>query len=410
MTGASGKSFRIRISNIIWAVCCLICCITGNAWAGSVISVCQYLLFGMLILLIIFNRLSIKRELAAFCAGIFLTGLLCAGYNVFSGFHYFNLFVHMRQVLYFLLFAYCGYYIAYNNRDSDLIVRTIHYISLIAAYMVILQGALQAFGIYLNRLSFFGETIFHATDTSRYFRPSAFFSEPSYFAEICLIDIFYCLFKKRNLKVVLIEAIALALSTSALGIVFSYSLFVAWACTQKITKNQLIDLFIKTAMIALLLAAAVIFLSYRGDSAIILRIQRGATIRQRTLRAFEIFGKLDDGHKFFGIGMQNLTNYLNAYSVRLVNDGADTILNKEFAQSFGYILCALGIPGAVVFAGFLTALFCKCKGNGRFILILIAELCLTANLITRLIFTIYIAAVYQMIFEGQGDSVILNEQ
>ena len=208
---------------------------------------------------------------------------------------------------------------------------------------------------------------------------------------------------------VLIEVIALAFSTSSLGIVFAYSLFAIWVCTQKVTHNRYINFFIKGAMIAVLLVATTLFLGYQGDNAIILRIQEGATIKQRTLRAFEIFGKLDDGHKFFGIGMQNLSRYLNEYSITLVNDGVDTMVNKEFAQSFGYILCTLGILGAIAFVGFLVSLFINCKGKNKYFFILVVELCLTASLITRLIFVLYISAIYQMIFEGAEENSIQNE-
>ena len=403
------KIFQIKVSSIIWVICCFVCCISGDSWAGNLISVCQYTLFGILILLVLCNGLSMRGELGTFCVGILVLGLLCASYNVFSGFGYFDLFVHIRQILYFILFVYCGYYIAYSNQNNDMIFKTIHYISLVAAWLIIIQSLLHSVGFYLNRIAFVGDVFFHATDTNRYFRPSGFFSEPSYFAEVCLIDIFYYLFKRRNLKVVLIEGIALALSTSSLGIVFAYSLFVVWVCTQKITKNQYVDLFIKLLMIIVLLAAVVLFVGYQGDNAIIQRIQGGATIKQRTLRSFEIFGKLGSGHKFFGIGMQNLTGYLNEHSITLINDGLDTLTNKEFAQSFGYILCTLGIPGAGLFVSFLISLFCNCKGKNKYFFIFLFELCLTASLITRLIFVFYIAVAYQMIFEGRGDSVIQNE-
>lgn len=403
------RPLQIKVIDVIWGLVCFCCCISGDKWAGSVISVCYYALFGILILAVIKNGLSITGELGTFCGSVFFLGMISAIYNTFSGFSYFNLFVHIRQVLYLILFVYCGYYLAYKNQGNSLIFKTVHYISLIAAWVIIFQGVLQRTGIYLNRITFFSETLFQATDTSRYFRPSGFFSEPSYFAEICLIDIFYCLFKKRNLKVVLIEVIALALSTSSLGIVFAYSLFVIWACTQKITRNRYIDFLIKAIMISVLLAAIILFVGYQGDNAIILRIQKGATIKQRTLRSFEIFGKLDDVHKFFGIGMQNLTRYLNEYSITLVNDGVDTIVNKEFAQSFGYILCTLGIPGAITFVGFLASLFIKCKGKNKYFFILIIELCLTASLITRMIFVLYISVIYQMIFEESEENSIQNE-
>ena len=162
-------------------------------------------------------------------------------------------------------------------------------------------------------------------------------------------------------------------------------------------------------MISVLLAAIILFVGYQGDNAVILRIQKGATIKQRTLRSFEIFGKLDDGHKFFGIGMQNLTRYLNEHSLTLVNDGVDTIVNKEFAQSFGYILCTLGMPGAITFVGFLVSLFSKCKGKNKYFFILITELCLTASLIARMIFVLYISVIYQMIFEESEENSIQDE-
>lgn len=409
MSTGNRRPLQIKATNIIWIMACLCCCISGDKWAGSVISVCCYALFGILILVIVINGLPITGEIGAFCGAFFLIGMISAVYNTFAGFNYFNLVVHIRQVLYFILFVYCGYYLAYKNQGNGLIFKTVHYISLIAAWIIIFQGVLQRVGIYLNRITLFSETLFQATDTSRYFRPSGFFSEPSYFAEICLIDIFYCLFKKRNLKVVLIEVVALAFSTSSLGIVFAYSLFVAWACTQKITSNWCVDFFVKALMISVLLATITLFIGYQGNNTIILRIQNGATIRQRTLRTFEIFGKLDDGHRTFGIGMQNLTRYLNAYSINLINDGVDTIVNKEFAQSFGYILCTLGIPGAVLFVGFWGSLFIKCRGNSRYFFILVVELCLTASLITRLIFVLYISMIYQMIFEESRESSIQNE-
>lgn len=403
------RPFQIRVTTIVWILVCFCCCISGDEWAGSVISVCCYAVFCILIFVTIRNGLSLTKEIGSFCGFIFLIGMISAIYNTFSGFSYFNLFVHFRQVLYLILFVYCGYYLAYKNQGSSLIFKTVHYISLTAAWIIIFQTVLQRTGIYLNRITFLGDTFFQATDTSRYFRPSGFFSEASYFAEICLIDIFYCLFKKRNLKVVFIEVVALAFSTSAMGIVFAYSLFAVWVCTQKITQNRYIDFFIKAVTIIVLLATITLFVGYQGDNAIILRIQRGATIKQRTLRAFEIFGKLDNNHRFFGIGMQNLSRYLNAYSIDLVNDGVDTIANKEFAQSFGYMLCTLGIPGAITFVGYLLSLFINCKGKNKYFFILVVELCLTASLITRLIFVLYISVIYQMIFEDSEENGIQNE-
>lgn len=410
MSISTKKGLQIRSITILWFFCCLICCISGDSWAGPLISVCQYLMFGFLLFLLLCQGIPVRRELAFFCVAIIIISLLCAVYNTFSDFYDFDLFLHLRQTIYFLLFLYSGYYIACENKKGNLIFKTIHYISMIAAGMIILQFLAHWMGLYLNRIPVLGDFLFQAVDNARYFRPSAFFSEPSYFAEICLIDVYYYLFKKKNIKILFFEVLAIVLSTSSMGIVFAYSLFVIWACTQKLVKNPVVNTLIKVGIILSLIIAIVIFIGYQGDNAIIHRIQGGATINQRTLRAFEIFGNLDFGHQLFGIGMQNLSIYLNAYAMNLEYDGVDTLVNKEFAQSFGYILCTLGIPGAIAFVGYWISLFCQCSKENRFFFLLVAELCLTSSLITRLIFAIYVAVAYLLLFEKQKIQDELNDE
>ena len=401
----NSKINHINLTNLIWGLCCFACCITGNEWSGAIVSLCRYIIFFLLFYLTLQNKINLDKGLYRFSIGVFLSAIFCTIYNTLAGYAYFDLFLHLRQTIYFLLFIYCGYYIAYKKKDSDTIFKTIHYISIMAAWIIILQFVFHLFNFYLNRIPIAGEVIFKAVDTERYFRPSAFFSEPSYFAEICLVDLFSCLFKKRNLKIVLLELIALVLSTSTLGIGFGYILLVLWSCKQRLTKNIIISNLIKLLMIGTLLIILTFIFLYEGDSTIVLRIQNGATINQRMLRAFEIFYQLDVYHMLFGIGMQNMTNYLNYYSINLVNEGIDTLLNREYAQSFGYVLCTLGIPGATAFGGFLIFLYSKCTKENRYFFVVIFGLCLTASIITRIIFIIYITIMYCMILNDRRSKV-----
>lgn len=148
------RPLQIKVIDIIWGLVCFCCCISGDKWAGSVISVCYYALFGILILAVIKNGLSITGEIGTFCGSVFLLGMISAIYNTFSGFSYFNLFVHIRQVLYLILFVYCGYYLAYKNQGNSLIFKTVHYISLIAAWVIIFREFFKEQGFILTVLRF----------------------------------------------------------------------------------------------------------------------------------------------------------------------------------------------------------------------------------------------------------------
>ena len=140
-----------------------------------------------------------------------------------------------------------------------------------------------------------------------------------------------------------------------------------------------------------------LFLNYSGENAIINRILRGSTLSERTLRAFEIYSKLQPGEQIFGIGMQNLTSYLNYHPLVLINQGVGALVNKEFAQSFGYILLSLGVLGAVNYIGFFISLAKQTPRNYRMIYALFLAMSLTASLITRNIFVLYSAALWSLV-------------
>lgn len=392
-------STKIRISNLILA-CCLLCvCMTGHQGLGPFISLLNYAVYALLILAVFQERLHITWEFALVVGFTCIAAVLNLIYNVFGSKPHFAFVNSVKAVIYYLMFIYCGYYIALKFYRTDTLFKWIHRISFWAVSIVIAQSILHRFGIYLNRLPVVGRYLFHAVDTVRYFRPSAFFSEPSYLAEVVLLDLYINLYIKRDLRRAAVDFLGLLISTSSLGIVFGFALIVWWVLTNQISKNKLVNTALKVTMLAACSGVLFYFLTYTGTNAIINRILNGATLSQRTLRSFELYSKMQPAERFFGIGMQNLGRYINTYTITLVHEGMDTMINKEFAQSFGYILCTLGVFGVLGYSVLLILPFKKLSKKTNGIGILMICLSLTASLITRQYFSVLLAVIWTVIFK-----------
>lgn len=396
---------KINIANLVLVLCCIFTCITGHENADTIVSLGKYLVFGLLIFAVIWKGICINREVAFFCAANLCAALVVALYHGFGGSRYFQLVPSLTAVLFYCLFVYCGFYIAWERWRSEMLFRWIHGISMTAGVIVIVQYVFYFLGIHLNGIPVVGEYFFHAVDTTRYFRPSAFFSEPSHLAEVVLLDLFSNLFRKKNMRGAGVNLLTLVLSTSALGIVLGYGLLVWWALSRKIVRNKLLNVLTKFMMIVLMIVILLLVLGYSGDNAILNRILGGATVTQRTLRAFEIYSKLEPAEQIIGIGMQNLTSYLNNNRLYLIYDVAETQQNKEFAQSFGYMLCTLGIVGGGAYILNIASLIKKTGRKYCGIVFVFAGLSVTANLTTRMIFVLYIAAMWTVVFESQAEAM-----
>ena len=391
----------MQIKDLILLLCLFMICATGHAgfyneypWVNTLLTVSRYAMYSLLLLDTVKNKAVLTSGFVWFLACTVLAAALDTIYNVFAAQPHFDMVASLRQVLFYLLFVYTGYYIAYTNGGSGKLFRWLRNVAVCAAVVIVIQFVLRYAGIYLNRLPAIGDFFFHAVDTQIYFRPSAFFSEPSYAAEVLILDLYANLFLRRNLRLAALEIAALLISTSALGIVFGGGLVAWWVLTQRLTRYKAVDLVIKTAAVAAFLGILVFLFGYSGDNQTILRLLEGATIRQRTLRAFELYGKLQPLEQIFGIGMQNLARYLQTYGVTLVNEGADTLVNPEFSQSFGYTLCTLGVVGALGFCSVYVSGWRRVPPKKRIIVAVLFGMSLTCSLIARQIFCLMLAVMF----------------
>lgn len=378
-------------------------CLTGHKGIGSVISVLNYSIYGLLLIAIIFQKQKLEKEQIVFFILSGFAVLLNLLYNVFGNRPHFSMISDIRAFVFYIGFAYCGFYLAKKFSGTEKIYNSLHVISLAAIIIATTQFLSKYIaGVYLNRIPGIGNYLFHAVDTSRYFRPCAFFSEPSYMAEIVLLDLWLNLYVRKNLKMAVCDCIGLIVSTSSMGIVFAFALIVWWVLTNNTMNNKLLNIVAKVLLSCALFIVLTSFLAYDGSNAIINRILKGATISQRTLRSFEIYGRMTTLERIFGIGMQNLSNYLNYYGVRLVNEGIDTLVNREFAQSFGYVLCTLGLLGVMGYIVLLIVPFAKLKRSTNGIAVLFVLFSLTSNLITRQFFALLIAFIWTEIYRETG--------
>lgn len=408
--------YTVQIKDLILLLCLFMICATGHAgfyneypWVNTLLTVSRYAMYGLLLLDTVKNKAVLTSGFVWFLACTVLAAALDTIYNVFAAQPHFDMVASLRQVLFYLLFVYTGYYIAYTNGGSGKLFRWLRNVAVCAAVVIVIQFVLRYAGIYLNRLPAVGDFFFHAVDTQIYFRPSAFFSEPSYAAEVLILDLYANLFLRRNLRLAALEIVALLISTSALGIVFGSGLVAWWVLTQRLTRYKAVDLVIKTAAVAAFLGILVFLFGYSGDNQTILRLLEGATIRQRTLRAFELYGKLQPLEQIFGIGMQNLARYLQTYGVTLVNEGVDTLVNPEFAQSFGYVLCTLGLLGAVGFCSLFVGAVFRIPPKKRILAAVLFGMSLTCSLISRQIFCLMIAMMFSVANASDADVQLQEE-
>lgn len=250
------------------------------------------------------------------------------------------------------------------------------------------------FGIRLDKVPYLGDFFFKAWEFSSAFRPCATFSEPSHYAELVLLSVFYYLFIDFK-KFHLIFLIAgLCVSTSGLGIICSGLLVLFYILHLDRFAN--VSTARKNAVILICFALGIGVLIWAQDSTlwIVQRLMSGGTSSVRVLRSLDLFRIMDFGEKLFGIGNQNQMLYLNHYGIVLAHDTTETLVNREFAQTLGYILCTTGILGFVAFLFPFVRMLIRQEYRIKALVLLFLFVCFVCCIFARHIFAVYLAMVY----------------
>ena len=353
------------------------------------VRVCNYLIAGLFIFGIMRSKFAIHDRYHIVSHFFILNVLSLIAVLIVNSRNYawFSEIRAIRGQAIYMVFFIVSFFVVEYVDDLKFPYKLLHYLSLLAGVIVIIQSIANRAGVNLHGIPVLGEFVFNSTDG--FFRPSAFFGEPSYFAEVVVLDLFFNLFITNNYKMAVFNIISLIPTYSGVGVLLAGSMLLSWVLTKQVSKNVLINFVTKLVTGGCLFLFVYNLVIYDGDNILVNRLTRGATINQRTYRGIEIFGNLDPIHKTFGVGMQNVSSYLDLNRITLENDREDTLVNREFMQSFYYLLCTLGVCGS--FSSFFCfgELFKNMKGYKRLIIIFLILLMFVSSMICRSIFILW---------------------
>lgn len=296
-------------------------------------------------------------------------------------------------IIYICTICVCSFYI--DKKYSTFYWKIVNFFSLSSSLCIIIQALLFKIGIRLDYIQGLKEVLFNAWEFDRSFRPCGIFSEPSHFAELATISLFYYLFIKKSQIKLIVISLGLIMSTSMLGIMSIPILVGIYIFSLK-----QVSVFHKviagiSAVIILLCAYYYFIADYAWLNE---RIFLGGTFGNRTLRSLEIFDRLDFWEVLYGFGLQNQALFLNYMGIILESDAFDTLENREYAQTLGYILCTNGIIGLVVFGMQFIALWKESKLKTRAFIVWFFVILLTCCILTRPIFIIYLTMLYSLYY------------
>ncbi len=400
----------IRIPELVLALCLFRVVTAGHSGLDGLSSLVRYAMMGLIVLDIFFNGLKISRDLLIFYCVTLIAGVANTVYNTFVSGDHFQVGSALSALLYYCFYAYCGFYIALRLEDKDKLYRWIHAVTMVGAGIILTQYVLRmVLGIRLSAIPVIGEYIFHAVDRGVNFRPSGIFSEPSQFAKIAVLDLYFSLFVKNNRRATVVVLLGVLCSTSGMGIILSFGLLVWWAVSCELSKKQWLNVALKLALVLAFVALVVFFFGYSGDNRLLNRLRGGATINQRTFRAVEVYYKMQPLDKIFGVGLYNMANYLDEYGIVLVTDRADTLVHREYGQSFVYVLCTLGIAGFAGYAGLILNFALRLPKKKKIVAAILLGVSLTASIMVTAYFALILAVCYGVLLDEDAFQPKLTE-
>lgn len=260
-------------------------------------------------------------------------------------------------------------FVAYERFSTKIAMRVAVPLSVVfGSYLIIQWLAKTIFGIYLPTSLFpdfiYGSELhgFRLDYISYYerfmFRPSSLFLEPAHFSYFVAVPLAYMLGVMRtNWKTIIgamIITVALVLSTSSSGLLV---LVICWAFffSKSMSKNDCGKTVVNPLVIlgGILLIAAVIGLLMSPLSAdLFARALDGGSVSTRIIRGFLIFSQMGTFEQLFGVGINNLTSYIECFGVYTPYDEA--IL--EYLSGFNSCFVYSGIFGLLAFLFFAFSL------------------------------------------------------
>lgn len=305
------------------------------------------------------KKLKVCRKEWLFYSYVIFSTFICM---VFS---YFNILdamtVIVRMFFYAILIKEANDYFSWKKVEKIYTILVI----LLSTYLLIQFFYYKKTGnylpIYIN-YNFIFTPEQRAKDLIEYykwnFRPSSLFLEPSYYALYCIpflcFEIFRSDKKIKDCIFLLLVISSVFISGAGSGIMVILLL----VCYFFFIKLKRIGVYSKiTSLIILILIIFIIicFLSLNLEGTSLHRLQTGGSINQRITRGIIIFKELTLFHKIFGVGINNIENYMIQNRINTPFDEA----NLNYMCSILQVLNCFGVIGIIFFINYIYSIWKK---------------------------------------------------
>jgi len=198
------------------------------------------------------------------------------------------------------------------------------------------------------------------------FRPSSLFIEPSYFTSYVMGCLCYNLFYTDdkhpsitiyNFFISIIISVALVAAVTGGGIIAMLLVWSIFIITKIISaEHHTVQLHLKYILISItiLVGLVILFSSELAAGGIEHTFWgKGSSLSNRVFRGFWVYGETDLFHQIFGVGLNNLADYMTYYGLSTPYDEPNLDI---IASLVGSLVCS-GWFGLLSLCGFLVSLY-----------------------------------------------------
>lgn len=307
-------------------------------------------------------KINVPKGLVGFYFVPIITTIIASSNSFFDFFDAITIII--RIIFYFILIILAQDYFNYEKGLNFYYVITM--ICFIYIVLQVLMHRIMNFDLPIpaNFPQILKSEVF-ITDVKKYysyfgFRPASFFTEPSYYADFFMPILFILLFNKdvvlfgkkiTNIKRVIIAimySLGILLSTSSLGVVY---LVVAWGTFIFLNYSSMkVNSYAKILIIFLVFSLVLYVFKSSTFAYTLKRVANGSSMGARLIRGFIIFDNLNIFQKIFGIGLNNIGNYV-------IENGIKTIYDE---QNLNYTVTLTNRLIATGFVGTLSLIYFSC--------------------------------------------------
>jgi hypothetical protein len=205
------------------------------------------------------------------------------------------------------------------------------------------------------------------------YRPMSIFQEPAAYAGFMLPLLAYSIYKKEIMFSIIIS-ISIIMSTSSIGIlmtfgIWAYSIF--FVVNSKLTKIGLVFVF----FVILIFFVSNDLFAYSADKIMNINLENDL----RLANGFLILGNMSGKDLLFGIGMGNITNYLNMHGLNY----------RNYISTISGTMINYGIIGFLFYCDMLFKFWKKQRHNVQLYVLIIIILSFAQTILFNMAFQYY---------------------